>query len=130
MKQQLLTLIIILLALFGTLFLVYQTTRNAPSEATSVTLDKEAFIYFYGNTCPHCRELNEWLKETGIEKKLKFEKKEVYQNKTNANLMEQAAQICNLDTTQLGVPFVYDNGKCYIGSDQAKEIFQKKSKAN
>ncbi len=130
MKQQLLALSIILIALFGTLFLVYQTTQSSLSTTSLVTLDKDAFIYFYGNTCPHCAELNEWLKETGIEKKVKFEKREVYQNKANANLMEQAAQICNLDTTQLGVPFVYDNGKCYIGSDQAKEIFQKKSKAN
>ena len=130
MKQQLLAFSIILIALFGTLFLVYQTTQSSLSTTSSVTLDKDAFIYFYGNTCPHCAELNEWLKETGIEKKVKFEKREVYQNKANANLMEQAAQICNLDTTQLGVPFVYDNGKCYIGSDQAKEIFQKKSKAN
>ena len=130
MKQQLLAFSIILIALFGTLFLVYQTTQSSLSTTSSVTLDKDAFIYFYGNTCPHCAELNEWLKETGIEKKVKFEKKEVYQNKDNANLLQQAAEICRLETTQIGVPFVYDNGKCYIGSDQAKEIFQKKSKAN
>ncbi|OGK72611.1 hypothetical protein A2459_01315 [Candidatus Roizmanbacteria bacterium RIFOXYC2_FULL_41_10] len=129
MKQQLFALIIILVALFGTLFLVYTATQNSSSVTPLTTLKKDAFIYFYGNTCPHCKELNIWLEENQIAKKVKIDKKEVYQNKANADQLQQAAKICGLDTSSIGVPFVYDNGKCYVGSDEAKDLFKKKSKS-
>lgn len=127
MRKQLIAFLIIIASLFGTLFLVYQFTSN-DSAIPVVTFKKNSFIYFYGNTCPHCAELNQWLSKNQIDKKLKFEKKEVYQNQTNANLLQKAAIACGLNTNSIGVPFVYYEGRCFVGSDEAKKIFNQELK--
>lgn len=126
MKQQLFAFVLIVVSLFGILFLTYSFTKPKQGEVKSTsTLNKNSIIYFYGNTCPHCQELSKWLDENKVSKKVKYVKKEVYQNQANAQELQQAAAECGLDTSSIGVPFVYAKGKCYIGSDQAKEFFQK-----
>jgi len=125
MKQQFFAFILILVSLFGLLFLIFSFNKPKQGQLKATnTLNKEAIIYFYGNTCPHCQELSKWLDENKVNDKVKYVKKEVYQNQSNAQELQQAAAECGLDTSSIGVPFVYAKGKCYIGSDQAKEFFQ------
>lgn len=128
MTKQIVALVAIILFLFGTLFLVYLLTSRSPASTPStVKLPPKAFIYFHGLTCPNCQELNEWIKQNKIDQKVKYQKLEVYYNKDNAALLEQAAAVCNLPANQIGVPFVYVRGKCYIGLPQAKKILQEKA---
>lgn len=118
---------ILIFALFiGATYAVSWFSRpSAATSSVSVTFNKKAFIYFWGNTCPHCKELNDWMKENKITpEKLKMQKLEVYDNQKNAALMNKAAEVCGIPSTQVGVPFVYNNGKCYIGTDQVKEHFE------
>lgn len=128
MKQQVLAFGLIIFSLFGVLFLIFSFNKPQQGKVKSTsTLNKKDIIYYYGNTCPHCQELSKWLDENKIAEKVKFVKKEVYQNQANSQELQQAAKECELDTSSIGVPFVYAKGKCYIGSDQAKEFFQKQS---
>ncbi len=73
-------------------------------------------IYFYGNTCPHCANVEQWMKKNNIEKKIKVIKKEVYNNKENAQELLEAAKSCGLSTDRIGVPFLYADEKCFIGT--------------
>ena len=126
MQKQILAFILITASLLGILFLVFSLSNSNSGEVKSaITFKKDAIIYYYGNTCPHCAVLNDWLKENKIAQKVKFEKKEVYSNQQNSLELEAAAKECGLDTSAIGVPFVYAKGKCYVGSDKAKEFFQK-----
>lgn len=123
---------LIILLLGGILVSSYQKKTKKETLAVKEP-SKNSFIYYYGITCPHCQELNQWMKENKIEEKLsekniKFEKKEVYNNQNNSLEMEKAAKICRLDSTFLGVPFLYDAGQCYIGTDKIESVLLEKIK--
>ena len=128
MKKQILSLFLIVISLFGLLYVVYSLNPKPKAEVLAAKFDKTALIYFYGNTCSHCRELTDWINAHKIESKVKLQKKEVYQNQENSQMLQQAAEICQLDTTRIGVPFIYDNGKCYQGTPDAEAILKKKAK--
>ncbi len=83
-------------------------------------------IFFYGSSCPHCHHVLSFLDENGVDGKVKFEKKEVYGNQENAELMREKAKICGLETDNIGVPFLFADGKCMIGSPQVIEFFKSK----
>jgi len=89
---------------------------------------KERIIYYYGSTCPHCKDVEEWMKKNKIEEKLKLEKKEVWYNKENAAELQEVAKFCNLDPSSIGVPFLWADGKCYIGTPEVKKALSEKLK--
>ena len=73
-------------------------------------------VFFYGNTCPHCADVEAWMKENQIEEKIAIVKKEVYDNRQNSQELTKAAESCGLPTDSIGVPFLYTEGKCLIGT--------------
>lgn len=129
MKKEIILVIGIFFALFVGLFTVYTfTSQPIKTNQTDLKLNKQELIYFYGVSCPNCKNLDAWLKKNRVSRQVKFKKREVYYNKDNAELMRQAAVECSLDTTTIGVPFVYDQGKCYIGTPDAQALFESKLK--
>lgn len=109
-------------------FISYSFSNQETQKINAVKLDKNSLIYFYGSTCLHCIELSKFLEDSGINKKVAYQKLEVFSNPTNQELMNQAGLDCKLDTTQgMGVPFIYDKGKCYIGTPDAEKFFQEKA---
>lgn len=82
----------------------------------SFASDSNYFIFFYGNTCPHCQEVERWMEEKQIDKKAKIIKKEIYENKTNARELSLIAQKCGLDTNAIAVPFLFAENNCYLGT--------------
>ena len=117
----------IIFSLVGILFIVYIASSKPETKILSLKLNENALIYFHGLTCPNCKALNTWIKENDIESKVKFEKREVYYNEGNASLLEQAAAKCGIPNNQVGVPFIYDQGTCYIGVPDAQKILLKKA---
>jgi glutaredoxin len=115
--------------LFAILFVVYSFSANKPVRTYSPKelqdkLEEKKFIYFYTSTCPVCKKLTEWLSKNNITtEKFGFEKINV-ENNDNAGLMYQAAAMCEIPQTQVGVPFIYKNGKCYLGLAEAMEAFK------
>jgi glutaredoxin len=105
------TLIIVLAIIAGLIILISIgrfTNKNTDSR----------MIFFYGDTCPHCKNVETYMSENGIENKLKFQKLEVYNNTDNAQLLVQTAKKCGLDTTQgVGVPVFYDGQQCIQGDE-------------
>jgi len=85
-------------------------------------------VLFYGNTCPHCKELEKWMEENGISEKLEIIKKEVYENKDNAKELNQAALNCGLQIKNIGVPFLYTpENKCLIGTPDIMDYLMNKA---
>ena len=80
-------------------------------------------IFFYGNTCPHCTNVENYLKENPS--KIKFRKLEVFENRENAALMTKYAQNCGLNLDNLGVPFLYDGKNCLTGDQDIINWFKK-----
>jgi glutaredoxin len=90
-------------------------------QATEVPV---ATIYFYGEECPHCKDVMKFLDENKIADKVKFEKKEVWHDTANAAMMEDRAKLCGLDVKKIGVPFLFAEGKCFIGTPDVESYFK------
>lgn len=89
------------------------TEQNA---SPTIAIDNKIPVFFYGNTCPHCAEVEKWLEENKVEEKITIVKKEVYDNQQNAKELTKAAENCGLPTDSIGVPFLYAEDKCFIGT--------------
>ena len=93
--------------------------------------DSAAIVYYWGDGCPHCKVVSDFIEANNIADKVFFEKKEVWSNKANANEMSRRAQACNIKPEGMGVPFVYGgDGKCYVGEPEVINFFKSKSGMN
>lgn len=84
-------------------------------------------IYYYGAECPHCKEVLSYLDKNNIYSKVDFIKKEVWNDKNNGMELSEAARKCGMNPSSIGVPFVFDNGKCYMGGPDVKSFFAEKA---
>ena len=120
-----LVIIIVVVILAGAGFWAWQSgffTNNLPAPVEPVPIP-EGIILFYGDGCPHCKDVEDFISQNKIEDKVKITRMEVWYNKSNAALLGQVAQKCGITSDSVGIPFLYDppsgeaggNGKCYIG---------------
>jgi hypothetical protein len=104
--------------IFGVLALIIIITLMAMNKDSEM-------ILFYGDTCPHCKNVDEFMVANKIEGKIEFRKLEVYNNQGNAQLLTQTAKNCGLDTTKgVGVPFFYDGKTCLVGDTDIINFFK------
>lgn len=124
MKQNLKIIIfIIIIILIATSFFIFKTKK----ENETLRSIEEKIIYFYGQGCPHCANVEKFFEENDIKSKIQFEEREIYSNKENANLlMLIARKKCNLSRDEIGVPFLWDGSKCLVGDQNIINFFQQK----
>jgi glutaredoxin len=89
---------------------------------------KSKIIYYYGQDCPHCAKVEEFLKENKVEEKIVFEKKEVYYNKKNAQELAERARKCQIQSKEIPVPFLWTGSECIIGDEAVINFFREKIK--
>lgn len=102
--------------------------HKSASQDNQVAVDNSSIIFFYGAGCPHCQDVENFIAQNHIDQKVKFSKLEVWFNKANANLMIEKAQQCGITGNQLGVPFVWADGKCYMGTPDVENFFSGQAK--
>ncbi|MFZ4632556.1 MAG: hypothetical protein ACOYL8_05190 [Patescibacteria group bacterium] len=84
-------------------------------------------IFFYGDTCPHCKNVEEYITANNIKAKVNFKELETYNNTANANLLADKAQKCGLDTTGgVPVPLFFDGQNCIVGDVPIIEFLKTK----
>ena len=109
--------IISILIVLGVFYGLFQLLSQAPSN-TQVPDDQTDMIFFWGEGCPHCENVKDYITEKKLNDRLKINQKEVYYKQQNKNQMLSFAQKCNIDTTNgIGVPFAYFNSdsSCLVG---------------
>ena len=84
-------------------------------------------ILYFGNTCPHCKIVEDFIKENNITSKFAVESKEVYDNLENALELENVAKSCNISKDAIGVPLLYYNEKCYVGDNDIITLLEKET---
>ncbi len=117
----------VIILIFSYILVSSAGKKEEKKSLNSLIPSKDKIVFYYGNTCPHCAEVEEWMKKEKIEEKIKIEKKEVYQNQANAQELTLVAQSCGLDPNAIGVPFLYANGRCYIGTPEVERILKEKT---
>lgn len=90
----------------------------------------QEYVLFYGNGCPHCAQVEKYIVANEVDKKFDLSLKEIYFNRSNLNELQGYLEKLNLDTHQIGVPFLIINAanECsYInGSTAIIDFFQQK----
>lgn len=117
-KQTLLTVIIAIGIVLGVGFL----TVKKPADG------QNSIILYYGNTCPHCKEVEQFISDNKIKDKIKLEEKEVYEDEANNREMLQKAKDCGLVSDSVVVPFLYAEGKCILGATDIEKYLTEKTK--
>jgi glutaredoxin len=81
-------------------------------------------ILFYSTTCPHCKNVEEYLTKNKVRAKIKIEELDVA-SASNVSKYQQAAEICQASPSQSGsVPFLYADKKCYFGDVDVINYFK------
>jgi len=112
-----------LIILGGIVF--WASKSEKPSQNNPST---EELVFFYGETCPHCKNVEKFLEENkNIEEKVKFDKLEI-SNKDNAKILLEKAEKCGLSQENIGVPLFWDGSKCIVGDVDIIDFL--KNKAN
>lgn len=97
------------------IFLQGGKSVEAPTSDTGAASDSD-IVYYYGNGCSHCGDVADFIEENDIESKVSFQKKEVWSNPPNSAEMMARAEECGLNRNNVGVPFLYAAGKCFMGT--------------
>lgn len=118
-------IILILLAIFLFLFF-HKELINILSYFDKNNPSISGMILFEGNDCSHCVTVDNFITNNNIEDKIKFTRLEVFDNSVNANILEDKAQICGLDDSHMGVPFLWDGEHCIVGYVDVIKFFQDK----
>jgi len=83
-------------------------------------------ILFYGDGCPHCVRVEEFIESNQIKEKISFSQKEVYNDRKNSDELMDKARICGISINSIGVPFLWDGTKCFVGYQDVIEFFKLK----
>lgn len=122
-------LVVLAVLVLSGLALKAVSNKKVSSEpgAESATLDSNSIVYFYGEKCSHCQDVLKFLEDNKIAEKVDFSKREVWSNKENIPLFEQAIEKCGLATESVGVPFLFARGKCLIGTPDVEGFFKQEA---
>jgi hypothetical protein len=114
--------IITVVLLLGGVFLV--TRPKKPVELPPY--DPAKLIYFWGNGCPHCANVDEFINGWENKDKLEVQKFEVWYNNSNQALMSKlAAEKCDLKPQGMSVPLlIKPDGSCLNGDEPIIEYYK------
>ena len=118
----------VLFAVVSALSIIILLNKDAvmSSAGVAIEIQNSDIILFYGDGCPHCALVEEYINQNGIEAKITFSKKEVYNNKQNADDLVAKARVCGMPTDSVGVPFLWDGSTCFLGDRDIIEFFRSK----
>lgn len=88
------------------------------------------YIFFYGNWCAHCAEVEEYFEEHNIYDKYNIISKEIYFDNTNREEFLNYGLKLQISSSHMGVPFLLiDNNWVYdylLGDKPIVDFFEKK----
>jgi glutaredoxin len=118
-------IIIVLVAAVLVGGLVYENmTRNSVGQSADES--SSDVVLYYGEECPHCKDVEKFLDDNKVADVVNFAKKEVWHNQANSNDMLAKSKTCGLREDSVGVPFLYAEGKCYVGTPDVEKYFSEK----
>ena len=83
-------------------------------------------VFYFGDTCPHCKNVEEYIIQNNVQDKILFEQKEVYNDAQNAKELKVVAKACGIDPMKVGVPLLWNEGSCLVGDEDIITSFEEK----
>jgi glutaredoxin len=119
MKKNIILILIIIIIIVGLVFVFFRKGDSGNSSSS--------IILFSRDGCPHCANVEEYIKTNKINEKVDFQTKEVGSNADNAELLRQKAVACGIPESEIGVPFLWDGSKCFVGDQDIIKFFGEKA---
>lgn len=124
-------ILLVIVAVFSTAFITSRKPNNQPEKNNFKNQEiqrtsQNQIIYYFGQGCPHCANVKEFIEKNKVHEKLSFEEKEVWYNRSNAAELEEKAKRCGISDKDLGVPFLWDGKKCFVGDVDVINFFKSK----
>lgn len=86
----------------------------------------EGIVLYYGDTCPHCKIVDEFIINNNVSSKINITNKEVFNNPLNQAEFLRVIKQCNIKSSQAGVPLLYSEGTCYSGDVEVIDFIKEK----
>lgn len=123
-----------LIPLFLIVFIIgayfYFNSQKTDILGSKIDDSSAELILFWGEGCPHCEKVKDYIKENSLESKVKIVSKEVYYNQDNQRELEETVKKCpEIDASQgVGVPLAFDtqNSICLYGDTPIIEWLESK----
>jgi len=122
MRNKKLLLLIISGAVLAVILFAFGASRLNKSQP-----EETEIILYYGDICPHCAEVEEYIIENNVKEKVNLQEKEVYHNKENLNELIKKAEICQIPAGSLTVPFLWDGKTCHADPAEIINFFNQKT---
>lgn len=91
-------------------------TGSTPSDVSSVTSPPSHLEYYWGNGCPHCKNVADFLDSWDRKDEVEIEKFETWYVAQNAQKLKKVAEYCSIPANQVGVPLLFTpSGDCITG---------------
>lgn len=134
MKNKIVVLITVILSISIVVLISNNMKDNKEIKLTDMTENNISYskekinIYlFYGEGCPHCEELKNYLNSLDNKEKSYFDiyTFEVWNNSTNQQFMKESAKSLNKEVS--GVPFLIIGNRTFEGYNESMNIKIKKT---
>ncbi len=130
MKKSLVIFGLLVAAIFfaGTLFLSEKkgdegSPLSASAENTNTLPDH--YEYYWGDGCPHCKIVEDFLSTWDKKDQVNIEELEVWSSPQNARKMTSRANYCKIPQKELAVPFLFTpSGECLKGDEPIINYFK------
>jgi len=126
-KKIIIPTILFIIILIFSFIIILKDKKNSLANDSNNSLPESQIVLFYGTGCPHCANVEKYIRENNIKDKINFEEKEVYYNRKNADDLVAKAKICGIPTNYIGVPFLWDGEKCFVGDKDIIDFFKQKT---
>ena len=125
-KKVLIPTILFVIVLFFSVVVLVKNKGGNNLKPENPSNKQSEIILFYGDGCPHCAIVEEYIKDNKVKEKIYFVEKEVYYNRGNADELAEKAKKCGLSADSIGVPFLWNGSDCVIGDQLIIEFFEQK----
>lgn len=101
----------------GLVFVVVAGIFLAGKKFTNNQEDSSLILY-WGDACPHCEEVRQFIQSQKMAEKMPLVEKEVYTNSQNNQELLRVAKNCGLPTDSIAAPLLYAQHRCFVGTTE------------
>lgn len=126
-------LLFVLMIAVVIILVFFFTTRDVAKNTVQMeAIAKESefqpdIVFYTGQECPRCKKIEKFIDDNKLADKISLTQKEVLHNSQNNSDMKEKAMECLLDSSNVGLPFLWSKGKCYEGETKVQNFLKKEA---
>jgi glutaredoxin len=130
--KKIIFVLIVVAVIFGLYKLLFASPKSVTPKTEKIISADPDVIFYWGNNCPHCETVREFITKNDLSQKINITQKEVYENEDNQKeLVAIVNQYCpDLNNGGIGVPLAFDNQnkQCILGDTPIINFLSEKTK--